>query len=78
MTSAEALGRSRAEHFFLRRQPQIFFFGSQDSYRQGYLHDLRRENDQKNSSLNQHFENGNWVIKKWFNTPVNNLFTGSL
>jgi len=31
MTSAEAL---RPEHFFLRRQPQIFFFGSQDSYRQ--------------------------------------------
>ena len=64
--------------FFLRRQSQIFFFGSQDSYRQGYLHDLRRENDQKNSCLNKDFENGDFVFKKWFNTRVNNLFTGSL
>ena len=45
----------------------IFFFRA---YRKGYLHDSRRENDQKNSYLNIDFENGNCVIKRWFNTRV--------
>jgi len=55
--------------FFWWYQP-IFFFWFQDSYRKGYLHDSRRENDQKNSYLNIDFENGNCVIKRWFYTRV--------
>jgi hypothetical protein len=30
----------RAQHLFLRRQPQIFFFGFQEHGRQGYLDDF--------------------------------------
>ena len=50
-------------HFFCGVSRK-FFFWSQDSYRQGYLHDLRRENDQKNSYLDKDFENGDFVLKK--------------
>ena len=70
MTSEETL---RSEHILVAASAANLFFGSQDSYRQGYLHDLRRENDQKNSCLNKDFENGDFVLKKWFNTRVNNF-----
>ena len=42
-SKSESLLRIRAEHIFLRRQPQFFFFGFQEHGRQGYLDDFRRE-----------------------------------
>ena len=77
MTSEEASTRAVRSTFFVSASA-IFFLKFQDSYQKVYLHDSRRQNDQKNSYLNIDFENGNSVIKKWLNTRENNLFTRTL